>query len=88
MITMCQLYTIIQVGTGLSFHSLLSPAFLDNRRKKMGGKMKLRHVIVVAPIRSKIAPKSGRDNPRSRSKAMTVVLKIILFGPNSMIFYD
>ena len=45
--------------------------------------MKLRQVIVVAPIRSKIAPKSGRDNPSRSSSAMTHVLNSILNGPNS-----
>ena len=47
--------------------------------------MKLRIVIVVAPMRSKIAPKSGRDNPRSNKRVITTVLKIMRLGPNSKI---
>ena len=43
----------------------------------------MRQVIVVAPIRSNIAPKSGRDSPRRSSNAMTQLLNIILKGPNS-----
>ena len=42
----------------------------------MGGKMKLRRVMVVAPMRSRMAPKSGRERASSNMRAITVVLKI------------
>ena len=38
--------------------------------------MKLRRVMVVAPMRSRMAPKSGRERASSNMRAITVVLKI------------
>ena len=49
----------------------------------MGGKMKFRRVMVVAPIRSRMAPKSGKERASSTIRAMTESLKTTLVRLNS-----
>ena len=45
--------------------------------------MKLRRVMVVAPIRSRMAPKSGKERASSTIRAMTESLKTTLVRLNS-----
>ena len=48
-----------------------------------GGMMKVKHVIVLPPTRSKMLPKLGTDWPTKRSKASVPVLKAQRFQQNS-----
>ena len=50
----------------------------------MGGKTKLRRVMVVAPIRSRMAPKSGRERASRTIRAMTEILKMTRVTLNSV----
>ena len=65
----------------LGVHSFFCFDLSARNRKKSGGNMKLRQVIVVDPIRSRMAPKSGRERARSKSRATITVLNIIRLGP-------
>ena len=58
-------------------------AWSARNMKKMGGKMKLRQVMVEAPMRSRMEEKSGREMPSTSRVATTPVLNNILRGPNS-----
>ena len=49
----------------------------------MGGRTKLSKVMVVAPMRSRMAPKTGRERARSNMRAMTVSLKRTRVTQNS-----
>ena len=44
--------------------------FFESNKKKIGGKTKLSKVIVVAPIRSRIAAKFGKERAITRSPNM------------------
>ena len=45
--------------------------------------MKLSKVIVVAPIRFRIAPKFGNESPITNNKPIIIVLNTTLWSPNS-----
>ena len=47
--------------------------------------MKFSSVMVVEPIRLRIAPKLGRDRPTRRSMAIVKLRKATRFGPNTSI---
>ena len=84
-ITMCQQ----QIFTGketLFGDSSPSPSFTrDKMRKNIGGKMKFSSVIVVEPMRLRIAPKLGRDNPMRSNKAIDRLLNTTRLKLNSKI---
>ena len=52
-------------------------------RKKIGGNTKLSNVMVVAPIRSRMAPKFGKDRAITRSPVIQAERNSALLTPNT-----
>ena len=84
--TKCQLYiftgrlTVPMAVMSSPVMSLRLLYFFESTKKKIGGKTKLSKVMVVAPMRFRIAPKFGRERPITKSTNMQADRKIAFFN--------
>ena len=60
--------------------------FFESTKKKIGGKTKLSKVMVVAPMRFRIAPKFGRERPITNRTNMQADRKIAFFNLEPKLF--
>ena len=77
MMTICQQYT--RTNTDIFLVLSLSTKHM----KKKGGKMKLRQVMVVEPMRSTMTPKKGTERAITKKREIMKLRKATRFHPKA-----